>query len=80
MRGKRAKLLRKLVYTNNQDLFNLVLEIYRGQVEKFNYKTMHRAAKKIWPQYKERIKKMKITKREEKANERNSFRTEQVQL
>jgi hypothetical protein len=78
MRGKRAKILRKLVSTNNQDLFNLVFEIYREQVTKFNYKTMHRAAKNIWPQYKERIKKMKITKREETVNERNPFRTEQV--
>ena len=78
MRGKRAKLLRKLVSTNNPDLFNLVFEVYKGQVTTFNYKTIHRAAKTIWPQYKERIKKMKITKKEEKANERNPFRTEQV--
>jgi len=77
MRGKRAKILRKLVVTHNKDLFNLVFEIYKEKVVKFNYKTMHRATKKVWPLYKERIKKMKITKREETVNEGTAVRTEQ---
>jgi ribosomal protein S3AE len=78
MRGKRAKLLRKLVRTNNKELFNLVFEIYGGEVTKFNYKMMHRAAKKIWPNYKERIKKIKIVKEEKTKNENTAFGIKQV--
>lgn len=78
MRGKRAKLLRKLVHTNNKELFNLVFEIYGGAVTTFNYKTMHRAAKKIWPDYKERIKKIKIVKEEKTKNENTAFGIKQV--
>ena len=80
MRGKVSKRLRKLVATHNVDLFNLIFQIYKGKVAEFNYKTMNKAVKKIWPEYKERIQKMKITKltvEKEKVNEVNTLGTEQ---
>lgn len=76
MRQKKSKFLRKLVMSNNPELFNIVFLEYKDKVANFTYKTMYRAAKDIWKKhkYRDEMKKLKVTtkKKEENVDERTN--------
>jgi hypothetical protein len=64
MRKKRSKLLKKIVISNNEELFSLLLREYGDKVANFTYRSMYRAAKKLWkhPSYRKEMKQLEIKK------------------